>query len=171
MAWFAAQATEDFRVYETGTELQVVTPYGNKTITGDFPIETSSNYRIEVPLQDLVPAPAKDKPWEKYERRNPSSQGENGFSPPQIRAMQDYDDTDRLVLEANHLYNQGRFYDASNVVEEILKRNPKYVRALLMKGSLMYVQGQKDLAKKAWEEASLLQPGDKEIKGIMERYK
>lgn len=162
-----AEAVEDFRVYETGTELQVVTPFGKKTISGDFPIEKSANYRIEIPLQDLMPE-KKDRPWE----RLPASRGEEfGFQPPASKAAEAYDDTDKLVLEANRLYNQGRYYDSTLVVEAIIKKNPKYSRAWLMKGSLMYVQGQKDLAKKAWEEALALSPNDAEIRTALERYK
>jgi len=167
LGWLGAQAADDFRVYETGTELQVVTPYGNKTITGDFPIETSSNYRIEVPLADLMPAKKDPRPWE---QRGPASKDEWGFSPPPVRAG-DYDDSDKLVLEANHLYNQGRYFDASLVVESLLRRNPKYTRAWIMKGSLMYVQGQKDLAKKAWDQAISLSPDDVEVREALERYK
>lgn len=159
-----AQANDNFRVYETGTQLQVVTPYGNKIIEGDFPIESTSGYRVEIPLSDLAPAKKDPIP----DLRRPAAVGEEwGFSPP----PGNYDDTDRLLLDANHLYNQGRFYDATLVVETLLKRNPKLQRAWLMKGSLMYVQGQKDLAKKAWEQAVALAPGDESVKGILERYK
>lgn len=168
LSWLAAQAADDFRVYETGTEIQVVTPYGNKTLSGDYPIEGSSNYRIEVPIADLMP---KEKPGRPWEQRAPASKEDFGFSPPPYKGVHDYDDTDRLVLEANHLYNQGRYFDATLVVETILKKNPKYVRGWLMKGSLMYVQGQKDLAKKAWDEAVTISPDDTEVRTALERYK
>ena len=56
-------------------------------------------------------------------------------------------------------------------METILKKNPKYVRGWLMKGSLMYVQGQKDLAKKAWDEAVTISPDDTEVRTALERYK
>jgi len=167
--WLAAQAADDFRIYETGTEIQVVTPYGNKTLSGDYQIEGSSNYRIEVPIQDLMPKEKPGRPWE--QNRQPASREEFGFSPPPANGAGGYDDTDRLVLEANHLYNQARYFDATLIVENILKKNPKYVRAWLMKGSLMYVQGQKDLAKKAWDEAVNLAPQDQEVRMVLERYK
>jgi len=82
----------------------------------------------------------------------------------------EYDSTDRLILEANHLYNRGKFYEASVYVEELIRKNPGFVRAWVMKGSLLYVQGYSDLAKKAWAQAAQLDPADPQVKDILKRY-
>ena len=86
------------------------------------------------------------------------------------RVIVEYDDTDRFVLEANRLYNRGKFYESANVIEELLRKNPTYVRGWIMKGSVMHMQGQRDLAKKAWQQALSLDPQNPEIKSILKSY-
>jgi tetratricopeptide (TPR) repeat protein len=83
----------------------------------------------------------------------------------------DYDDTARLVLEANHLYNRGKFYEASIYVEELIRKKPDFARGWVMKGSLLYVQGFKDMAKQAWQKALALAPTDQEVKDLLQRYR
>lgn len=81
------------------------------------------------------------------------------------------DDVGRLVYEANHFFNQGKFYEAMAHVDELTKRRPDFVRGWIMKGSLLYVQGEKNLAKEAWEKALEIEPGNVEIKNYLSRYR
>lgn len=83
----------------------------------------------------------------------------------------EYDDSDRLVLEANHLYNLGKFYEASLYVEELIRKKPTYLRGWIMKGSLMWVQGEKELAKNAWRQALAIEPDSQEVKDLLQRYR
>lgn len=83
----------------------------------------------------------------------------------------EYDGSDALILKANRLFHKGRFYEAAMYVEEVLRRKPDHMRAWLMKGSVLYKLGQKDLAQKAWQQAITLDTEKKETKGILERFK
>src|SRR5207253_1866924 len=80
-------------------------------------------------------------------------------------------DVARLVVEANRFYNQGKYYEAMIHVDELTKKRPEFVRGWIMKGSLLYVQGQKDLAKEAWEKAQEMDPKNSEIKNYLSRYR
>lgn len=81
------------------------------------------------------------------------------------------DDTARLIVEANRFYNQGKYYEAQVYIEEVLRRKPKYVRAWVMKGSLLYVQGHKDLAQEAWKSVLEFDPENKQVKDLLSRYR
>lgn len=81
------------------------------------------------------------------------------------------DNNDGLILKANRLFHKGRYYEAALYIDEIIRRNPKSLRAWLMKGSALYKLGQKDLAQKAWQQASVLDTEKKQTNGILERYK
>jgi cytochrome c-type biogenesis protein CcmH/NrfG len=76
-----------------------------------------------------------------------------------------------MVLEANWLYNHRRYFEASTLVKRILTKQPNLVRGWVMKGSLLYVQGEKSLARKAWEHAQTLDPENVEVKQLLEKYK
>jgi len=202
-------AADQFSVKESGDNLELVTPWGTKTLVGDIGFKNNGNYRIEIPLEDLrpvfpskpTPAEAEEKPDEppkkKLTKKEPkaseASEDDDDDStdePEEPKAKQpnkdrqpqsipqiaspltvEYDDTDKLVLEANHFYNQGRYFEATEDVEEILRKKPDYVRGWIMKGSLMYVQNQKDIAKKAWEKAQTLEPENAQVKSLLERYR
>lgn len=82
----------------------------------------------------------------------------------------EYDSTERLVLEANHLFNRGKYFEASIYVEELIRKHPEMVRAWVMKGSLLHVQGFSDLAKKAWAKAAEIDPEDPQVRDLTKRY-
>jgi len=83
----------------------------------------------------------------------------------------DYDDSDEKILEANWLYNHRRYFEASTMVKRILIKQPNLIRAWIMKGSLLFVQGEKDLAVKAWQHAQTLDPKNAEVRELLEKYK
>lgn len=89
--------------------------------------------------------------------------------PPKITV--EYDDSDRLVLEANRLFNRKKFDEALSAIDELLRRKPNYIRGWIMKGSVMYVRGHKDLAKTAWNQALAIEPENSDVKSILEKYK
>ncbi len=203
-----SSALDQFSVKETGDNLELVTPWGTKTLVGDIGFKNNGNYKIEIPLSDLKPVyPSKnttsdnDSDDDKADHKREASKKKSKSSkedadadddddaddfdtqkvadkdrkpqslPPLAPLVVEYDDTDKLVIEANHFYNQGKFFEASEDVEEILRKKPDYVRGWIMKGSLMYVQNQKDLAKKSWEKAQSLEPTNPQVKTLLERYK
>jgi len=173
-AFSPARAGDDYRIRPSGDDIELTTPYGTKTVTGSFPLTRGGNYRIEVPLSDLhpkqvpsaVPIPTPTPIPTPAVSAAPSLQPSPPVAENKTAPLES--DTDRHVLEANHLYNQGRFYEATLVVDVLLKANPDFVRGWVMKGSLMYVQGQKDLARKAWEKALALSKGKEEIESVKE---
>jgi tetratricopeptide (TPR) repeat protein len=171
---------------------ELYTPYGVKEVVGELAPTGTASYRVEIPLEDFKPEPTPDSEkksageekhqrWETIiekeitktvpgegntctncDKREPAS------VPP--RVIVEYDDSDRYVVEANRLYNRGKFYDATNVVEELLRKKPDHVRGWVMKGSLMHVQGHKELAKAAYQTAFKLDPNNEEIKKLVEKY-
>lgn len=184
------KATPGWKVRETPTGTELVTPYGIKEIVGDMGANGNMNYRIEFPLEDLKPptqpemsrspSSPENEEWEEWtdEEETASGGSENSCHkenremsslPPKV--VVEYDDADRYVVEANRLYNRGKFYDATAVVEELLRKKPDHVRGWVMKGSLMKVQGQKDLAKSAYEQALKLDPNNLELKKLVENNK
>jgi tetratricopeptide (TPR) repeat protein len=108
---------------------------------------------------------------EKDKKPEPEVRKPDALDPMAEKPTSTYDYGDRMVVEVNHLYNLGKYYEASVWVEELIRKRPKYTRAYIMKGSLMWVQGHKDIAKKTWEEALNLEPNNDEVKTLLERFK
>jgi len=168
---------EDYRIKAPPEALQLMTPDGEKTIIFENAGEEGprpSVYRLAIPIADLKPSPsptpapvaaapaaAEVAPTETAEtdERKPAA----------IPEEAKYDDSDRMILEANYLFNRGDYFTATLKVDELLKRNPKLTRAWVMKGTLFYVQGFKDLAKSAWEKAYALSANDAEVKRLLEK--
>ncbi len=206
LAVIANAEPQDYKAREQEGQIQLKTPYGEKTLIGDY---TTGAYRIEIPLDDIEPE------WVKRKRHEAKLNGEGGNStnternttstntnststvaateketriiektiinengddfigpkklPPKV--IVEYDDSDRLVLEANRLFNRRKFDEALATLDELLRRKPTFVRGWIMKGSVMYVRGHKDLAKTAWNQALTLDPENADIKSILEKYK
>jgi hypothetical protein len=178
-----------YQVIPNGNNLELVTPYGRRILFGDRGLKDARGYRIEIPLSELRP-PEKAKPdsdlseeklRELLKEKDRREQEEKDRAEKESAARKrdlasqrmivEYDDTDRLILEANRLYNRGKYYEASLTVEEILSKKPELPRAWVMKGSLMFVQGQKDLAKNAWQKALELDPANSQVKAYLGRLK
>lgn len=176
-----------YQVVPNGNNLELITPYGRRILFGDQALKKAGNYRFEIPLSELrPPAVEAEKPAappsptviyapmgrepasEKNETPNPNPPAAP-VTPP--RVVVEYDNSDRLILEANRLYNRGKYYEAALTVEELLVKRPELPRAWVMKGSLMYVQGQRDLAKNAWQKALELDPENKEVQNFLGRLK
>ncbi len=168
---------EELKVRQNGNNIEVVTPYGKRMIFGDQGFKQAHDYKLEIPLDELrppkpktvaapPPEPAKPERIVATEEPKPEPPAE---TPPKV--VLEYDYSDRLVLEANRLYNRRKFYEATITVDELLTRRPDYPRGWVMKGSLMYVQGQRDLAKSAWERALELDPENAQVKQYLGRLK
>ena len=191
LAWGAPPIPEaGFKVRETGNKIEVTSPWGVKSYETEFNLGAMKHYKIEIPLEDLRPAMKAQMDRPESPRDLASTPGgpvgsvtgscesttrtQNDYLERRPNAIPDtpseYDSTDRLILEANHLYNRGKFYESSVYVEELIRKNPGFVRAWVMKGSLLYVQGYSDLAKKAWAQAAVLDPADPQVKDILKRY-
>lgn len=163
----------EYFVRQTGMGYELVTPNGSKLMLGEYAPNGVHNFRVEVPLNELAPPPKK-------EERKPDSAllppVEDKKAPeicpkPEPKAVnREFDDSDKYILEANQLYNQGKFYESSQVVEELLRKKPEMVRGWIMKGSLMYVMKQKELAFKAWNQAKALDPENSEVNDLIKRY-
>ncbi len=177
----------EYQVVPNGNNLELITPYGKRILFGDRGLRESRGYRIEIPLSELRPPeltkappsprdPASLPGDETVKKPDGDSKGDSLESPkslalPEKAVAPIYDDTDRLILEANRLFNRGKYYAASLTVEDLLSKRPDYARAWVMKGSLMYVQGQKDLAKVAWKKAVELDPSNEQVKAFLGRIK
>ncbi|MBY0370211.1 tetratricopeptide repeat protein, partial [bacterium] len=174
-----------YHVNQLGNNLELVTPYGRRLIFGDFGFNNAREYRLEIPIEQLFPTgqkppvAEKNKPVEDAARavKEAAEAAKNAASVPRNVAqipehtIVEYDNTDRLFLEANRLYNRGRYYQATLTVEEILSKRPDMARGWVMKGSLLYVQGQRDLAKTAWEKSLELDPKNAQVKAFLGRLK
>lgn len=194
---FAAQP--QYRVEEQGNNLILITPEGRRILFGEYNLPTEKAYEFEIPLSELsdekvipkkvdrapasVPNPSPtpyydvDWDWEEPDEDpvalvTPTPTPSPTPSPtPTPTPKVEYDATDSLILKANRLFHKGRYYETAMYVEEILRRKPEHMRAWLMKGSVLYKLGQKDLAQKAWQQAVVLDTGKKETQGILERFK
>lgn len=206
----------EYKVQEKGNQLEVTSPWGKKTYTSATRLDVMKNYRIAIPIRDLMPVGAEES-WDdwydpddwfdneaaaKFDEAGAgtstttnnvtNAQGQpitiNNILPPGVTPTPtpsptpaekkaeaekeaEIDDTARLVVEANRFYNQGKYYEAQLYVEEVLRKKPKFVRAWIMKGSLLWVQGHKDLAQEAWQSVLAFDPENKQIKDLMMRYR
>ena len=189
----------EYSVEEQGNNLILVTPDGRRILWGDHNLPSEKSYQFEIPLSELSddavkkapadrapasipqptssPAPFYDVDWDWDEpdedvvaAPSPTPTPVVVASPPPTPKVE-YDGSDSLILKANRLFHKGKYYEAALYVDEVLRRNPENMRAWLMKGSALYKLGQKDLAQKAWKQATALDTEQKETKGLMERYK
>ncbi len=172
-----------YQIIPNGNNLELVTPYGRRILFGDINLKKARDYRFEIPLSEIRPPEVKPPPPPAPPPGPtvvvaPISRETASEKPPEPpepkvppKVVVEYDNTDRLILEANRQYNRGQFYEASLTVEEILLNHPDLARAWVMKGSLMYVQGQKDLAKNAWQKALEIDPKNNEVRSFMGRIK
>jgi len=168
----------EYFVRQTGMGYELVTPTGSKLMLGDYAPNGVHNFKVEVPLGELAP-PAKEErkpdsallpPKKEVPPAEEQKAPELCPKPEPKTAHRDFDDSDRFILEANQLYNQGKFYEASQVVEDLLRKRPELVRGWIMKGSLMWVMKQKELALKAWNQAKALDPENSEVNDLIKRY-
>jgi len=156
----AMGAPSGFAVSQVNNLVIVKTPWGSNTFLGPVGIEELRHYSFEIPLSDL-------RSMNRSERgKGESSSGtdEKDTSPDQASTT---GSVDSLILEANHLYHKGEVLKALGFVDEVLRRDPKQVRAWIMKGSLMHAQGQKDLALEAWKKGLELDPNNTQLQNII----
>ncbi len=186
-----APIAKDYEVRQNGNNLELITPYGRKLIFGDYGFKNQHDYKFSIPLDALRPAPLKAEeksndrqvasamptpgpllPGTSPTKDDDKTKDKTGLVDPlPPRVIVEYDYSDRLILEANRLYNRRKFYEASITIEELLTKRPDYPRGWVMKGSLMYVQGYRDLAKQAWEKALELDPKNLQVKQYLGRLK
>ena len=147
-----------FHATQSGNIIQLSSPYGSKIYMGDLGFDRMPSYRFEVLLKDLKPPSFSG-----------GEGGQDGSSASEKKASLT-EDEDKLIYEANRLYNLGKFHDSMSFVQELLNRNPKNIRGWIMKGSLYHVLKQKELAKNAWAEALKLDPENQQVKSVLENY-
>lgn len=175
-------ATSLYGIRESGTSLEITGPGGVKVFSSDVNFSQLEGYQARIPLALLAPPPPPPTPAAKEEDDDEEEtvsedelEAAAKDSDPKSRALAsitvEYDDSDRMLVEANHLYNRRKYFQATEIIEELLRKKPKRVRGWIMKGSLLYVQGHKDLAKQAWTKASELEPANPDIQHYLERYK
>lgn len=147
----SAETNPHFRARPDGNNIVLESPYGRRVFFGPMNFSEARSYRLSVALSDL----RKDKP----------------VSAGDPEAMHNFKtNADALLADAeNSLPNSGPAA-AIRLVEQALAANPRNVRALMMKGSLLYLQGQKEGALTAWREAFALDPANHEIKQVLEKY-
>ena len=153
-AWAAPAG---YSVSQSGNVVTVTTPQGSKVYLGDLGFDRLRSYQFEVSLKDLLAPPPSAT----------SGAGNPGAQSPMPAAS---DDIDSLIAQANRLYNKGKFEDSLRFVDEVLRRNPNHIRAWTMRGSLAHALGRKDAARESWQRARELDPGNDQIKNILESY-
>lgn len=190
-------ALGDYGVKEDSTGVTLTTPFGEKRVVDVERLNNVDNYKIAIPLKDLkpdekpkvetaAPKPAEEptkvaipetKPDAAKEKREPASQtpaiAAAPIAPTEKEtkpAVVEIDDSDQMIVEANWLYNHRRYFEALTVVERVLRKKPDALRAWIMKGSLLYVQGEKEMAKTAWQKAQTLDPQNSEVQTLLEHY-
>lgn len=149
-------------VKEVDGTIEIQTPFGPYRVTGG-PFKDS--YKIRVPM-DAIKAKKPDKADAPRDVASPPPPADP--AKPAIAPL-DYEEIERLVVEANRHYSRRRYFEAYNVVDRLLKKYPDYARGWVMKGSLLYAQGHRDLAKKAWEHARQLEPSYPELDRYLEK--
>ncbi len=175
-----------YSVTEEENQLELKTPYGTIHIPTGF--GANMPYRLSIPVEqlkkggtvveDAAKAPEKaEEPGKTGPGAAPTlfpapspALGMNPGSPPGPTTVV-VDDADSLVVDANRLFNRRRFYEALTVVDQLLRKRPAYTRGWLMKGSLLLVQGHKELAIKAWSKAKEIEPENQEVLSVLEKYK
>jgi len=169
-----APGAADYSVSEEGNALELNTPWGKKVYYGSDKISSIRRYRIEIPLSSIKPAPPPPiapAPIQAPAPREPDAAAVPEKKEEPRKIIVEYDESDRLILEANRLYNRGKYFEATTYVDQLLRKKPDYARGWIMKGSLMFVQKQNDLAKKAWEKALELEPENGEVKAMLDKLK
>ena len=154
-----------YTVTQQGNMVQITSPYGSKVFFADVGFDRMTQYRFEIPIRDLVPQALSGG------GTGGAGSGANegsGKSPvPASGSPEAVGDDDQLILEANRFYNDGKFEESLKFVEELLRRSPGTVRGWVMKGSLLHVLGQKDMARKSWQHALELDPSNQQIQNIL----
>ncbi len=170
-----------YSVNETDNQVELKTPYGTIHIPTGF--GQNVPYRLSIPVDQLKKGagpvanlnPETDAKAPEAARQTDSVPllptgkflpNQPGSQVPTVLI----DDADSLVVDANRLFNRRRFYEALTVVDQLLRKRPEFTRGWLMKGSLLLVQGHKDLAMKAWKKAQELEPANPEVQSVLSRY-
>lgn len=149
---FGAAPPSGYAVTESGNLVFVKTPWGSSVYIGPVGLDSLKTYSFEIPLSD-------------FRAGLPTSiKNEAGNSQSDTNQL---GDTSTLISEANRLYNKGDFTKSLRYVDEVVRRDPKSVRAWVMKGSLMHVMGHKDLARQAWQKALELDPKNSQVQSIL----
>ena len=151
-----------YQASQSGNILQLATPHGQRLYLGDVGFSELRNYKIEIDLNEL-----RSQGSSSNAANGGGGSAQNPAGPGGSPAPQFIEDESTLIVEANRLYNEGKFTDSLKYVDEIIRRNPKNMRGWVMKGSLMHVMGQKDLARDAWQKAHEIDPKNEEIGRIL----
>lgn len=148
-----------YAVSQTENLLMVKTPWGQSLYIAPVGFDAINNYSFEIPLSDFRTTINKNMP--------PAQSGESSLANSSDLSA----DVDVLISEANRLYNEAEFTKSLQYVDQICLRDPKNIRAWVMKGSLMHVLGHKDLAKQAWQKAAELDPNNLQLQNILKEMK
>jgi tetratricopeptide (TPR) repeat protein len=157
---FAAES-DHYRATASGNLLQVHTPEGTRIFFGDPDFGEVGSYRVEIPVSEITAGSGGG---------GKAGSGNGGNDADATPGPSMKDDLDQLFAHANDLYLKGKFAAAREFVKEILRRDPKNSRALVMEGSLDHLEGNRDAAKAAWKKALEVDPNNKTIQNILENY-
>lgn len=178
--------TAPYRVYEMPERTDLLAPDGRRRqIYGNFGPDGQGSYRVEIPVAALKPtetptiattAPAKEAAAAATPTATASPTATSVACAPtpteapkrKTASDETLGDIDPLVVKANRLFNQRKYVEASEYVDEILRRRPDYVRGWLMRGSLHQVLGHRDLAEAAWARAKELSGDDPAVTRALE---
>jgi tetratricopeptide (TPR) repeat protein len=150
-AW-AEEENPNFVAKQEGNNIVITSPYGKKIFFAPMGFDANDDYQVSIPLDAL-----KDK---------------GAIASGDPAAVHNFKtDVDALLLQANDSFLASEPKAALGAVEQALDASPNNVRALMMKGSLMHVLGERDMAKKSWQKALALDPANQEIRKVLEKYK
>ena len=144
-----------YRITNFGDNFQITSPFGSQIFIGDVGVSEMRSYKFEIPIEDL-------RPLNRMDINNAESKKTGDNSKTKF-----VESEEELLLQANYLYGQGKLSESLDFVDEALRRNNKNIRAWIMKGSLMHLRGESDLAKIHWRKAFKLDPSNKQIKKML----
>ncbi len=147
----SAATPQSIKVRQDGNNFILESPYGKKVLFGEMGFENVRDFEVTMPVEALYP-------------EKPVASGDPA-------AMHNFKtDTEALIRGANEAFLASDFKGALGHVNQILEVAPGNVRALMMKGSLMHLMGDKQLAKESWKKALELDPANREISRLLEKY-
>jgi tetratricopeptide (TPR) repeat protein len=151
-------------VTQTGNIVHIKFNNSEYILFGDPGFETNANYQFEIPLnKSKILDPLED--LNLNEPSLPSNEPTNTQSD-EINNKKDDEpqvDISALLSQANYLYNKSQYNEALKLVEHGVKLNPKSAKAWSMRGSLMYVLGNKEAAKQDWNKSLSIEPNNESL--------
>lgn len=148
-------ADSAYKVEQKGKNLVVTSPYGKKVLHGEYGFTKYNHYQMQMSVEKFRKLFVKEEFNAKLKEEMPKNSAFNVES------------TKELLYLANQAYYDSKTKDALFYVNEILRRDQKHERAWIMKGSLMHLMNEKELALKYWNRALKINPTNQQLQKML----